>query len=252
MSDAIDSLIITRVTDIITVRNSRGKEANIVNRNTYGLSFCRSGQIRYRQDGKECIENEGFAVILPMEKNYSLITERGGDFPVINFLCEGYGWECVTAYPIKNPEILIREFEKMQSLSLYDGNSMKIMGIFYGILHQIFRCGESDTLTPAVKYIEEHYGDSELNNFVLAEKCHISEVYFRRLFLERFGVTPRQFLIDVRLNKAKQLLSGGAFKVSAVSELCGFTNPYHFCRAFKKHIGVTPTDYMLQNRIYSI
>jgi AraC-like DNA-binding protein len=252
MNNITDDLIITQVTDVITVHNARGKVSRISNRATYGLTFCRDGQIRYTQDGIDTVECKNSAVILPKGKSYSLRTERDGEFPVINFLCEGEPWDCVTAYPIDDVEPLIASYEKIMSLSLYEGNRLEIMSLLYGIMHKVLDNEDRGALTAAVKYIEENYYDSELSNSLLAEKCHISEVYFRRLFSEHFGVTPRRFLIEIRMNKAKQLLSGGSLKVSAVSEKCGFSNPYHFCRAFKKHTGLTPTEYMMKNRTSDI
>ena len=41
-------------------------------------------------------------------------------------------------------------------------------------------------------------------------------------------------------------------KINAVAEHCGFSNQYHFCRLFKEKTGLTPTEYMKQNRIYKI
>jgi len=61
-------------------------------------------------------------------------------------------------------------------------------------------------------------------------------------------MTPRQFIIEIRINKAKQLLTDGTLKISAVAEKCGFTNQYHFTRVFKSRVGLTPSEYMKQSR----
>ena len=86
----------------------------------------------------------------------------------------------------------------------------------------------------------------------LAKQCRISEVYFRRIFTSCYNMTPKQFLIDIRINKAKQLLSEGALKINAVAVKCGFSNQYHFCRIFKERTGLTPTEYMKQHIVYQI
>ena len=64
----------------------------------------------------------------------------------------------------------------------------------------------------------------------------------------QYGVGQARIL-DIRIGKAKQLLADGTQKISAVSEACGFSNPYHFCRAFKQRTGLTPSQYMQQNRL---
>ena len=100
--------------------------------------------------------------------------------------------------------------------------------------------------------ISNNYGDATLTNASLAAKCNVSEVYFRKLFTRHFGISPKQFIIDLRIQKAKQLLAEGAWSVSVVSETCGFSNPYHFCRLFKKRTGITPSEYRKANLIYEI
>ena len=72
------------------------------------------------------------------------------------------------------------------------------------------------------------------------ENMVVSEVYFRKLFLKHMNTSPKQYIIDIRLQKAKQLLAEGVFSISAISEKCGFSNPYHFCRIFKDRIGIPP------------
>ena len=92
----------------------------------------------------------------------------------------------------------------------------------------------------------------DITNKNLAEICNISEIYFRKLFLKAYGVTPKQYIIDTRIKRAKQFLSDGNLKVISVAEECGFSNQYHFSRIFKEKTGVTPTDYGKENRIYKI
>ena len=127
------------------------------------------------------------------------------------------------------------------------------MSVFYSILHRLStESSVRNVIIPAIKYIEKNYQNPKLSNAELAEQCNISEVYFRRIFTETYKTTPKQFVVDIRINKAKQLLSDGLSKVGSVAEQCGFSNQYHFCRLFKEKTGLTPTEYMKQNRIYKI
>ncbi|MBE6647858.1 MAG: helix-turn-helix transcriptional regulator [Ruminococcaceae bacterium] len=94
--------------------------------------------------------------------------------------------------------------------------------------------------------------DTSINNSLLAQKCNLSKTHFRKLFLAKFGITPRQFIIDLRINQAKQLLATGPLKISAIAEACGFSSQYHFSRCFKAHTTMTPTEYMILNRNHVI
>ena len=98
-----------------------------------------------------------------------------------------------------------------------------------------------------MKYLEKHFADPTLNNQILSEYSQISEVYFRQLFKQTFNTTPRQYILELRLQNAKQLLSDRSIPVSEVAEKCGFSNIYHFCRSFKGHTGMTPTEYRQKN-----
>ena len=77
----------------------------------------------------------------------------------------------------------------------------------------------------------------------LAELCGMSEVYFRKLFRSRFGVSPKEFTIQRRIEYAKQLLVSGEFTVAMVASMCGYAEPCHFSREFIKRVGCAPKDY---------
>lgn len=86
----------------------------------------------------------------------------------------------------------------------------------------------------------------------LAQACRVSEVYLRKLFSKHLSTSPKQYIIDLRLQKATQLLREGALTITDISETCGFSNPYHFCRIFKEHLGITPSEYRKENLIRKI
>ena len=155
--------------------------------------------------------------------------------------------------PIENPEIFMADFEQIKSLLLFDENHAKVMSIFYNMLHRLTSQTHRDsTILPALKFIESNYHNPGLTNSMLANECNISEVYLRKLFSKHLKTTPKQYNSDIRLQKAKQLLSEGILKINAVAENCGFSNPYHFCRVFKEKTGLTPTEYIKQNKISKI
>ena len=121
------------------------------------------------------------------------------------------------------------------------------------MLHRLSSYGAiGNTLTTAIKYIEKNYQNPTLTNKTLAKECKISEVYLRKLFAAQLQTTPKQFILEIRMQKAKQLLTEGGVKISTIAEHCGVSNPYHFCRLFKQKTGMTPTEYARQNRVYKI
>ena len=100
-----------------------------------------------------------------------------------------------------------------------------------------------------LKYIDEHIQDPTLSNTQLAKRIGISEVYLRKLFQSHYHTTPRQYILELRIRKAKQLLASSRLSISQVAEHCGFTNPYHFSRAFRQATQRTPSEYRTENQI---
>ena len=129
---------------------------------------------------------------------------------------------------------------------------MRTLSLFYEMLHVLTDSGTPYVLREALRIINEEYSSPTLTNEGLAAACGVSEVYFRRLFTNHLGTSPKQYIIDLRLKRAKQLLSEDVRSVREISENCGFSNPYHFARLFKEHEGLTPSEYRRKNRIYAI
>ena len=251
--NTLNKITVTDIKQLFTVPSSRGRKEEIRNRKSYGLSFCAQGKITYTINGKHFISDNKHAVILPKGKSYSIYGNESGLFPVINFDCAEPLCNEVISLPIQHSDTYIKDFEKMKALSLFEGNRAKMMGIFYTMLDRLSKEGSArNIIAPAIRHIENSYQNPRLSNTELAKLCNISEVYFRRLFAEAYKTTPKQFIVDISINKAKQLLSEGILKISAIAAQCGFTNQYHFCRIFKEKTGVTPSEYIKRKRVYKI
>ena len=249
----INKITVTDIKELFTVSSPRGRSEEIKNRKSYGLSFCAEGKITYKINGKQAVSDEKHAVILPKGMSYSLYGNKSGIFPVINFDCKELLCDEVISLPIQSSDIYIKDFEKMKALSLFEENRAKMMSVFYNILHRLSsESSVHNAILPAIRYIECSYQNPKLSNAELAEKCNISEVYFRKIFTETYKTTPKQFIVEIRINKAKQLLSDGFLNIGAVAEECGFSNQYHFSRLFKEKTGLTPTEYIKRNRVYKI
>ncbi len=251
--NTLNKITVTDIKQLFTVSSPRGRKEEIRNRKSYGLSFCYEGKITYEMGGNQAVSDEKHAVILPKGRSYSLYGNKSGIFPVINFDCKDFLCDEVISLPIQSSDTYIKDFEKMKALSLFEENRAKMMSIFYNILHRLStESSVHNVILPAIRYIESNYQNPKLSNAELAEQCNISEVYFRKIFTETYKTTPKQFIVDIRINKAKQLLSDGFLNIGAVAEECGFSNQYHFCRLFKEKTGFTPSEYLKRNRIYKI
>ncbi|MBI1373601.1 MAG: helix-turn-helix domain-containing protein [Phycisphaera sp.] len=95
---------------------------------------------------------------------------------------------------------------------------------------------------PAVEHLQEHYRD-DVEVATLARKCHLSVPQFHREFKKNFRMTPRQFLIRLRIHDACGHLSGRALSIGEVAFRCGFSDQNYFARQFKQVMRVTPSEF---------
>jgi AraC family transcriptional regulator len=96
----------------------------------------------------------------------------------------------------------------------------------------------------ALRFIHENYAhDLSLND--LAEAVHLSPFHVARLFKQALGVSPHQYLIQVRVNSARSLLSAGSGErsLAEVASAVGFADQSHLTRHFKRITGVTPKQF---------
>jgi len=247
----LESVVVTDIINAITVSKPTKRQVE-VHRETYGLTLCYEGQITYIHRGKKYLSTPNTAIILPAGEKYSLCCDKAGRFPLINFTTLDKLCDTHIVLPLDNPEPILKDFEHLRHLMLFESNRNQAFSIFYSILHKLQNKPEISPLYPAIKYIENNYNDPTVSNAILAKECNFSEVYFRKLFYKYYKTTPRQYIIDVRLNHARLLLSENKLSVSAVSEECGFSNPYHFSRLFKARTGQTPSEYVKLNLIYKM
>ncbi len=77
----------------------------------------------------------------------------------------------------------------------------------------------------------------------LAGQYGVSVEWFIKLFSKYTGMTPKQYISEIRLNHAKELLDSADYNISEVSQACGFENPLYFSRYFKKKYHRTPSEY---------
>lgn len=97
-------------------------------------------------------------------------------------------------------------------------------------------------LNRARDYIDTHYGD-ELCLEMLAGAAGLSRYHFARMFKLSTGLSPHQYVTRVRVQRGREMLEAG-LPQAQVAARCGFAHQSHFAAHFKRHLGVTPGQYL--------
>lgn len=101
---------------------------------------------------------------------------------------------------------------------------------------------EKRSLYEIKDYIDCHF-NRDIRLSIFAERYFLSKEYLSKLFREEFGFTIYEYVLKVRMEKAKELLSDPEVKVLTISAYLGYQDNNYFSRAFKTYYGVTPTEY---------
>ncbi len=130
----------------------------------------------------------------------------------------GYAYECIVILNKIMKNILLQQAEKELHA---DG---------YGYIVQ-----------PAVNYIKENFTNNDFTMEDLARLCHVSTVYFRKIFRQIYGTSPLDYVNDMRLDYATELLAANYYSIEEIAEKCGIPNPKYFSTLYKKKRGVSPS-----------
>lgn len=100
----------------------------------------------------------------------------------------------------------------------------------------------SDAIEASKAYIEANY-TKNITLEDVSREVNISSYYLSRIFKESTGKNFIDYLTDLRIEKAKELLSTTSYSMKEICVMSGYSDPNYFSKTFKKNVGVTPTEY---------
>ena len=101
-------------------------------------------------------------------------------------------------------------------------------------------------IKPALAFINSNYIENPPLS-VIAAKVGMAQNYFHRKFKELFGVTPFNYMLAQRMNKARHMLASSTLSIKEVAETVGYENPLYFSRVFNLQMHMTPSEYRAAN-----
>ena len=256
MNKLWESAVITEISVAVYVAPNTGRHIH-KNRPFHGFVLNDSEVVRdYCFESGYVMRTEGNSLFyLPKGSSYHVEQIRNGGCYAINFAADISDEPfCVS---LRNAEKLLHNFKAAADAWKIKDNlrvALAMRAVYDAVCKaqkEIHRQYVPKTqrliIDPAVDVINQQFTDNSLNISYLASLCGISEVYFRKIFLNSFGVSPKEYMIQKRMDYAKNLLKSDDFSIAEIATLCGYAEPCHFSREFTKRVGIPPSQYFYQS-----
>ena len=236
--------------DILTV--SRGKDYRHSYRNgrtKHGFIYIVRGTMDYEflsKPLKNIHAEQGDLLFVPKDTAYEgVYREENTCIRVVQFELKDGSLPSYLTTPIKlelpnGAELIDSFFRRLNGHVFYH------MSCLYSLLYQVCASlteppAKFKRLQPALKHIAEHFEQNEKIAFYAA-LCGMSEVNFRRLFVDYTGKSPIEYRNGLRLENARILLQSGEYNVSEAATSLGFSNLSYFTRLYRQTYGHTPKN----------
>ncbi len=155
---------------------------------------------------------------------------------------------------IKQAELTLRVNDKNHETDVANGDFFEYVATFAEMnqylqsrLAALFEDGDAQKCTYVVKkvmdYIWENYADSSLSIKILADHVYLTPTYLSNVFKRSAGLTIGQYMVDVRIDKAKRLMRDPQLKFYQVASMVGYMDANYFAKIFKKKTNMTPSEY---------
>lgn len=206
------------------------------------LSFRVTGQGDFKIGNKHLPVKQGDVLFIPSGVSYEVEYTVSESIVVHLQSCNYHEAE---AFGVENSTELLWLFQQLCDEWHRRRSINGAKSALYGILDKI-ECDKNTSIDNAafaacLRYIESHFCDPSLDIGTVCKRGAISVSSLQRLFLQHFGVSPMQYVIKLRLDRALHLLVENRCSVKEISYLCGFSDEKYFSRAFKKKYGYPPS-----------
>lgn len=141
----------------------------------------------------------------------------------------------------RNPVIVWERLEKFDTLESLREQSEQFL-LAMAVDFRSHAAPPSQIIQEADKFIRARYAESLTLPSVAAE-VHVTPVWLSKLFKKEMHKTFLEYLTDIRMEKAKRMLSDVQYKIYEISAQVGYKDPVHFTKVFKRHTGLTPKEY---------
>ncbi|WJH32808.1 helix-turn-helix domain-containing protein [Paenibacillus sp. CC-CFT747] len=143
--------------------------------------------------------------------------------------------------PAESMSETLEQYESLEQIREFAARILS--GYIEGIRLKRNSREKSESVDKIIKYIQSHYRHSDLSLNYLSDHFRVSVSHLSKMFKEYTGSNFIDYLMEIRIEKAKELLAGSQEKIRDIAEAVGYTNVNSFTRIFKKITGLTPSEF---------
>ncbi len=247
--------IAVEIIDCFTYNQRKGTNHN-GKRDFYALAYRADSQSKYLYDGKTVTAPCGAVVFVPSGVEYTTVSKQGRIYAV-HFKIFNHSYHDIEVMDTENSQKNSELFLKILDIwaKKEAGYKYKTAGIFYKILSEMQNIGQhekhGELAIACSEYLSAKFSDAGLTISRVASMLYVSDAYLRKKFREYYGMSPKQYLTERRIEFAKYLIEIDCFTQSEIAERCGFSGVKYFRTAFKKLTGKSVGQYKRKQVFYS-
>lgn len=129
-------------------------------------------------------------------------------------------------------------------------SKLSIIGLIYEFFSILIKCSshndKTELVNAALKIIDYNYC-TNISIEKIAEYLSVDPAYFSRKFADKMHLSPKQYIISKRIERAKELLCSTDANIFEISNSVGYDDQFYFCRIFKKYTNLSPSEYRQKN-----
>lgn len=224
------------------------------NRPSHGLVFMLGEKEYTFDDGTKIITKKNDIIYLPKNSNYSVSSSEYSNCYAINFNISHDISFAPFSFQVQNPQIVFEHFKKAELAwrTKCTAYHMKCKSELYQIIYYIQTSyfskytptAKYNQIQPAIEYINNNYIHENITIYKLSSLCSMTPEYFRYIFKLVFAISPKKYINNLKLIRAKELLQTNSMtKIEEIAKECGYLDMCHFSREFKKFEGLSPINY---------
>ena len=210
--------------------------------------------MRYFFEDKSVVLNAGEMIFIPKGSSYEYKRESEEETTCTIINIDGYFGDVVPViFSVKDfydAEVIMHHFADFWKF----GNHVqkyKCISLLYNLFSyisnlELLKYGEKkkfDILEPAVDFLKKNIYNVNLTIDELHKLCGVSNTYFRKIFISKFGTNPKNYVMEKRISHAKSIIDSGEFTTAReLAESVGYKDSLYFSKVFKAHYGVSPVQ----------